>query len=53
LPRSFDPDEIGDANLLYVGLTRATDRLVVTWAGRSRFTERVERSSHARRWKEA
>jgi superfamily I DNA/RNA helicase len=45
LPNPFVPDEVRDSNLLYVGLTRATDDLVVTWASRSAFTERVLRSN--------
>jgi hypothetical protein len=49
LPSPFDPDERRDANLLYVGLTRALEHLVVTWAGRSAFTERIERSPRAAR----
>jgi hypothetical protein len=44
LPNPWDADEIRDGNLLYVGLTRATDHLAVTWAGRSAFTDRVLRS---------
>jgi len=47
LPSPMEPDELRDGNLLYVGLTRAMDHLVVTWAGRSAFTERVLRSSRA------
>jgi ATP-dependent exoDNAse (exonuclease V) beta subunit len=39
-----------DANLLYVGLTRALQHLVVTWVGRSEFTQRVEKSARARAW---
>ena len=45
LPSPFDPDELRDRNLLYVGLTRAVDHLVVTWTGRSSFTERITRAS--------
>ena len=44
LPNPMERDEVRDSNLLYVGLTRATDHLVVTWAGRSVFTDRVLRS---------
>jgi len=47
LPSPMEPDELRDGNLLYVGLTRAIDHLVVTWAGRSAFTERVQLSSRA------
>ena len=47
LPSPMERDEVGDGNLLYVGLTRATDHLVVTWAGRSVFTDRVLRSNKA------
>ena len=42
LPSPIEPDERCDGNLLYVGLSRAMDHLVVTWAGRSAFTERVQ-----------
>lgn len=49
LPNPMKRDEVRDSNLLYVGLTRATDHLVVTWAGRSTFTDRVERSVGRRR----
>lgn len=38
-------DLIRDSNLLYVGLTRAQERLVVTWGGESEFTRRVAESS--------
>ena len=41
-------DEVRDANLLYVGLTRAMDHLAVTWAGRSDLTHRIEASGKAR-----
>jgi len=44
LPNRPETDEVFESNLLYVGLTRATDHLFVTWAGTSRFTERVLRS---------
>jgi hypothetical protein len=47
LPSPWEPDEIRDSKLLYVGLTRALDELVVTWTGRSAFTERVLRSNKA------
>ena len=47
LPNPIDPDERRGGNLLYVGLSRAMDRLVVTWAGVSAFTERVRRSTKA------
>ncbi len=45
LPSPIEPDELRDSNLLYVGLTRAMDHLVLTWAGRSSFTDRVLRST--------
>lgn len=41
LPNTKQIDEVRDNNLLYVGLTRATDELVITWAGRSAFTDRL------------
>ncbi|MGE5296362.1 MAG: 3'-5' exonuclease, partial [Solirubrobacterales bacterium] len=47
LPSSIQADEVRDSNLFYVGLTRAMDHLVVTWAGRSAFTDRVVRSTKA------
>jgi superfamily I DNA/RNA helicase len=47
LPNPIDPDERRDSNLLYVGLTRALDRLAVTWTGRSDFTDRILRSTRA------
>ena len=47
LPSPMERDEVRDSNLLYVGLTRAVDHLVVTWAGRSGFTDRVLRSNRA------
>ena len=47
LPNPMESDERRDGNLLYVGLTRAMDHLVVTWSGRSAFTESVERSTKA------
>ena len=47
LPNPQQPDEGHDGNLLYVDLTRATDELVVTWTGRSAFTDRVLRSNKA------
>ena len=47
LPSSIQADEVRDSNLFYVGLTRAMDHLVVTWAGRSDFTDRVLRSTQA------
>jgi superfamily I DNA/RNA helicase len=47
LPSPMERDEVRDSNLLYVGLTRATDHLAVTWAGRSVFTDRVLRSNRA------
>jgi DNA helicase IV len=45
-----DPDDTVDANLLYVGLTRATDHLAVTWTGRSKFTDRIDGSTRAVAW---
>jgi superfamily I DNA/RNA helicase len=53
LPSALQGDEAGEANLLYVGLTRAQDRLVLTWTGSSAFTKRVEKSSRARPWNNA
>jgi hypothetical protein len=50
LPNALQGDEASDANLLYVGLTRAQDHLVLTWTGSSAFTRRVEKSSRARPW---
>jgi superfamily I DNA/RNA helicase len=47
LPSPIEPDEVRDSNLLYVGLTRAMDHLVVTWTGRSEFTDRVPRSNRS------
>ncbi|CAN5800191.1 NERD domain-containing protein/DEAD/DEAH box helicase [soil metagenome] len=47
LPNPMEPDEVRDSNLLYVGLTRAIDHLAVTWSGRSRFTDRILRSTKA------
>jgi hypothetical protein len=47
LPSPLSGDEAADANLMYVGLTRATEHLLVTWSGRSAFTDRVEQSSKA------
>jgi ATP-dependent exoDNAse (exonuclease V) beta subunit len=44
LPNPQQADEVRDSNLLYVALTRATDELAVTWAGRSAFTDRVLRA---------
>jgi ATP-dependent exoDNAse (exonuclease V) beta subunit len=38
------PDLVRDGNLLYVGLTRAIDHLVVNWSGRSASTDRLLRS---------
>jgi superfamily I DNA/RNA helicase len=53
LPNRQQVDEVRDGNLLYVGLTRATDELIVTWAGRSDFTDRLPRASKAVPWTEA
>ena len=47
LHNPMERDEVRDSNLLYVGLSRATDHLVVTRAGRSGFTNRVLRSNKA------
>lgn len=47
LPNVRRGDEVGDSNLFYVGLTRALEHLVVTWTGRSAFTDRVLRSTKA------
>ncbi len=40
-------EESSDANLLYVGLTRAMNRLALTWTGNSEFTRRIEQSGRA------
>ena len=47
LPNPIDRDQDRDGRLLYVGLTRANDELYVTWAGKSDFTDRVQRSTKA------
>lgn len=47
LPNPIDADEDRDSRLLYVGLTRANDELLVTWTGRSAFTDRIMRSNRA------
>jgi len=47
LPSPHRPDQLGEFNLLYVGLTRAIDHLFVTWSGRSDFTDKVRRSNRA------
>ena len=47
LPNPLEPDERRDGNLLDVGPSRAMDHLVVTWVGKSTFTERVRRSTKA------
>jgi len=47
LPSPHRADDLGESNLLYVGLTRAMDHLAVTWAGRSAFTDKVRQSSKA------
>jgi hypothetical protein len=47
LPNPKSGDDSADANLMYVGLTRAKTRLLVTWSGRSLFTDRVENSAKA------
>jgi hypothetical protein len=41
LPDTAHPDAGRDANLLYVGLTRAITHLAVTWVGTSRYTQRA------------
>jgi UvrD-like helicase C-terminal domain/Nuclease-related domain/AAA domain len=41
LPHPYADDEVTDANLLYVGMTRAMERLVLTWCGKSKFTDRI------------
>jgi len=46
LPRS-QGDAIGDAKLLYVAMTRSTDKLLVTASGRSEFVERLELGRNA------
>jgi hypothetical protein len=38
---------VADSNLLYVGLTWAMESLVLTWTGRSKFTDRVTPSFNA------
>lgn len=48
-PSPMADDESAERNLFYVALTRATDRLVVTWSGSSDYTQRVEGSRHADR----
>lgn len=40
MPKGSD-DEVDEARLLYVAMTRATERLVMTCVGESRFCERV------------
>lgn len=50
LPGEMFGDEAANLNLLYVGLTRACDRLAMTWVGRSDFTRRIEASGKARPW---
>jgi len=47
LPSPMSSDEEADCNLFYVGLTRAEHQLVLTWTGRSKFTERVLQSTRA------
>jgi superfamily I DNA/RNA helicase len=40
-------DELSEAHLLYVALTRAMNHLAVTWTGQSAFTQRIEKSGRA------
>jgi UvrD-like helicase C-terminal domain/AAA domain len=47
LPSPMSSDETRDSNLFYVGLTRAEQHLVLTWTGRSKFTDRVLESDRA------
>lgn len=47
LPNRKQADEVRDSNLLYAGLTLATDELIVIWAGRSAFTDRLLFASKA------
>jgi hypothetical protein len=49
LPSPMSEGQEDDLNLFYVGLTRAREHLVLTWSGRSEFTERVEKSGRANR----
>lgn len=41
LPDANRTDAVRDANLLYVGLTRATESLALTWVGQSGYTRRA------------
>ncbi len=47
LPNPMSSNEEADRNLFYVALTRAEHQLVLTWTGRSKFTERVLQSNRA------
>lgn len=47
LPDARNKDLVRDSNLFYVGLTRAMECLIVTWARPSRFAQRVAASDHA------
>ena len=47
LPDQRDRNLQRDSNLLYVGLTRATSCLVITWARKNFFAERVVKSKYA------
>jgi hypothetical protein len=47
LPDQSQRDLERDSNLLYVGLTRAMNCLVVTWARKNFFGERIVKSDHA------
>jgi hypothetical protein len=46
LPRK-QGDAAADAKLLYVAMTRSTDKLLVTASGRSEFVERLDQFRHA------
>ena len=43
-PNPFQNDEEADRNLLYVGMTRAEECLILTWCGSTPFTERIRHS---------
>ena len=40
-------DEASERNLLYVGMTRCTSHLFMTWVGKSAFTESISESDYA------
>jgi len=44
--RGAQGDAAADAKLLYVAMTRSTDKLLVTASGRSEFVERLEEAHH-------